>query len=155
MKPLVRICFDTNAWISILENEPHADLASLGAWMDAATRGEATLLVPTIVATEASVGKSATSTSIDQFEKVLLNPFVDVLDLTAVIAISAGKLRRQVLDTKRKLRTPDAIVIASAILYGADFIISTDADVLRLNGFPGIKPVIGPPATGLKQPGLL
>jgi len=101
--------------------------------------------------------KGATPLAQQKLEGILLQTFVDTIDLTSAIAFHAADLRRSVAQAKPKLKlkTPDAIVIASAIRANADFIISTDKHVYRLNGFPGIKPVIGPPQTGLKQLGLI
>jgi len=125
--------------------------------MDSVHRGDATLLIPTIVITEATVGKELTPLAQQMLEGILLQTFVDTIDLTSAIAFHAADLRRSVAQAKpkQKLKTPDAIVIASAMRANADFIISPDNRVNRLNGFPGIKKVIGPPQTGLKQLGLI
>lgn len=145
-----RVCFDTNAWISILNQESHIDLDSLMLWAGKVQDGKATLLVPAIVSTE--VGAGPDEASIRQFENALKQPYVEQIDITHSIGLRAGKLRRQVLDHGWKLKTPDAMVVIAAETFRANFILSTDKDVIRLDGNFGLRAKIGPPSTGLDLP---
>lgn len=146
----VRVCLDTCAWIDLLNSNEEADLESLRGWAREVDQKRAILLVPAIIACEIACGPD--EARISQFEAFLKQPYVEQLDVTAVIGQAAGRLRRQVLNERMKLRTADALVVITADHYRADFIISTDNDMLRMDGKYGIRAKIGPPATGHDQP---
>lgn len=58
----------------------------------------------------------------------LLAEYVEIIPVTAEIAESAARLRAD-----HGLRTPDAIEIATAIIHKADFFLTNDARLGRLN----------------------
>lgn len=145
-----RVCFDSDSWISILNQETHVDLESLMVWAKKIQEGKATLLVPAIVSTE--VGADPDDSKLIQFENAMKQPYVEQIDITHAIGMKAGKLRRDVLNHGWKLRTPDAIVVAAAETFRASYVISTDKDVLRLDGNFGLRAKIGPPSTGFDMP---
>lgn len=150
MERLVRVCFDTSVWIAILEKDQDHDLASITGWIDRVDRQKATLLFPTVVLCELfSSRDDARQRIIDLY---LQRPNVELLDLTLSIA-KAGALLRVDADSDRlKLKTPDALIIASASHHRADILISCDRGIVRLDGQYGIKCKIGLPACGFDQP---
>lgn len=115
------------------------------------------LIVPTIVICElAASDKQITA---DDFSRLLLRSNIEQADITLPIAIAAGELRKAVrsdtsTDGKKNLKTPDAIIVAAANHLRADFLISGDAHMLRMDGKYGIRCKICPPASFVQQPEL-
>ncbi|MGB7328203.1 MAG: PIN domain-containing protein [Rubripirellula sp.] len=152
---VTRVCFDSNAWIALLNDESDKDLGSLREWLTIAARRDARLIVPAIVAAEVAVNPDLAAVS--TFESLMQRPEIDVVDITTTVASFAGKLRRQTLNankTNKSIKTVrmiDALVIASSHLSGADYLLSHDIGVQKLNGMFGIAPQIGPFDTGLPK----
>ena len=69
-----------------------------------------------------------------RLDKFLLRSNVVRVDTTIPVAKKAAKIRDAGLQQRRKIRTPDATILAVAILYKASVLHSLDADMLSLNG---------------------
>lgn len=111
-------------------------------------QGQAVLLVPGVVITEVAAGPDPVK--VENFKNVLLQPYIEQLDITTSIAIRAGQLRRLVLDEKMKLKSLDALIVAAAEHHRADILVSVDQNhIVRMNGKYGLAMAIGLPSIGL------
>lgn len=124
--------FDTNAFIYFLdEGSPfyQQSLTALGLLENADMSG----VVSVLAVTEIRAGiRDPSSTS-------LLDEFGDKLQIVAInrtIAEKAGQLRQ----TIRSIRTPDALHLATALECGADYFITNDKDLAKLD--VGIKIIL-------------
>lgn len=143
-----RVCFDTSAWTAILNSESVHNVAALRRWMERVEQGLAILLVPAVVITEVAAGPD--ELQVQGFRNVLLQPYIEQLDITTAIAIRAGQLRRDVINDSMKLKTLDALIVAAAEHHRADFLISLDErHIIRMDGKYGLTMKIGLPRTGL------
>lgn len=112
--------------------------------------GFATLLVPSVVITEVAAGPDRAQ--VQHFKQVLLQPYIEQLDVTTPIAIFAGELRRQVINDGMKLKTLDALIVAAAHHHRADILISCDGNhIVRMDGKYELFMKIGLPRTGLPE----
>ena len=130
-----KYCWDTSvflAWISAEKGSPLDDIALV---VDEIDTNKADLIVSAIVYSEVLDAKHSKKT-VDQFQRFLKRSNVLSVDLTIGIAKKASEIRSRALVSKekRRLRTPDASVIATAIVYGADVLHSLDPHILNLNG---------------------
>lgn len=150
-----RICLDNCAWSALVRNEDNKDLSSLREWFVLAEAREARIIVPTIVVAEGATKSDAKAR--DTFLRAMDSRFIELVDLTKTVAEYAGQLRRQTIEANargeaiRKLKTPDAIIIASAHLANVDYLLSSDDDIIRMNGMFDLSPTIGPFSTGLPK----
>ncbi|MBI1901816.1 MAG: PIN domain-containing protein [Planctomycetia bacterium] len=129
-----KYCWDTSvflAWIKGEEGAPLDDIALVAEDIDAA---RADLIVPVNIYTEFLEAKH-TKKQIKQFELFLKRSNVQVVNTTVPIAQKAGSIRSKLHKLGGKLKTPDAQVIATAIIYGVDAVHTLDQDMLKLNGF--------------------
>lgn len=69
-------------------------------------------------------------------------------DVSLAVAMKASEIRSMCLTDKLSLKTVDAQILATAILFKADVLHSTDKGLLRLNG----KPCAGGVPITLPQP---
>ena len=71
-----------------------------------------------------------------QFQMFLKRSNVIVVDVTIGMAQKAAEIRGKAAKAKekRRLKTPDAIVIATALVYGADVLHSFDPHLVNLSG---------------------
>ena len=145
-----RICFDSSVWNAILNNETHRDLFSIQAWVAKVEKGEARLLVPSIVICEIAAHPDVKQVIL--FEQMLNSVHVEQLDITTPIAKKAGELRRLLLANKLKIKTPDALIIAASDYHKANYIFSFDDGILRCNGKYNIAAEKGLPSKGHNQP---
>ena len=150
-----RICLDNCAWSALVRNEDRKDLASLREWFELAEAREARIIVPTIVVAEGATKSDEKART--TFLLAMDSKFIELVDLTKTVAEYAGQLRRQTIEANargeaiRKLKTPDAIIIASAHLAHVNYLLSSDDDIIRMNGMFGLSPIIGPFSTGLPK----
>lgn len=128
-----KYCWDTSvflAWIKAEEGSPLDDIELVADEIDG---DKADLIVPVTIYTEVLEAKH-TKKQIGQFQLFLKRSNVHSVDTTIGIAQKASDIRSRALKEGRKLKTPDATVIATALIYGADVLHSLDPHILGLNG---------------------
>jgi len=130
-------CWDTTTLLAWLKNEDSAPLADIALVVQEIDSGDATLVIPTTVYTE--LLEAALSTE----QQAVLDAFlkrsnVISADLTVAIARRAADIRhRGHCETpKRKVRTPDSQMAATALALSAAALHTLDSDLLRLNNHP-------------------
>jgi len=123
---------DTAPLIYYIEEHPHY-LKVVDPFFDALDRGEFTVITSTVTLLEVLVQplRSGETALIGEYKDILLHaPNVTIFDMNPAIAEKASKLRADY-----RLRTPDAIQIATALHEGASFFVTND---VRL---PEIQPL--------------
>jgi predicted nucleic acid-binding protein len=130
-----KYCWDTTvflAWISEEEGQPLDDIGLVADEIDA---DRADLVVSAIVYSEVLEAKH-NKREIKQFQRFLKRSNVIAVDMTVGIAQKASDIRSKAFKAKqrRNLKSPDAIIAATAIIYGADVLHSFDPHLLTLHG---------------------
>lgn len=151
-----RVVLDTTVWISFLQDEP--DRAEhVERLLERAERGEVQVLISAITITEVLKGPKATDAPLTpgqerKFTDFIDHPFITVVSVDPVVASRARDLRRAVPG----LKTPDAIVVATALVSHAKTLYSYDADDHHpLNGdarVDGLEIVVPPVEHQLTMP---
>jgi predicted nucleic acid-binding protein len=132
-RPTVTI--DTSPWIALLAGE--ADRAEhVLRLLEQAERNEIRVFVSTVTITETVKGPAAADPLMTDEQETLFveymdNPFITLVSVDPVVAARARDLRRQV----RWLKTPDAMILATALVTGSSTLYTYDEkDLLRLSG---------------------
>lgn len=139
-----RICFDTSAWNALLNKEAEHDLPSIQGIINDFDLGKCVMIIPAVVSCEVAATPNPDDLVI--FNGMLDRDNVERIDITFEVSARAGLLRRSVIKSKMKLKTPDALIIACAQAYNADLLISVDGDITRMGGKHGLTISIGKPA---------
>ena len=135
---VTRYCWDTGFLLAWLMNEPHAPLFEMALIVDRVDAGDAVLVLPVTVVSEVLMTRHPPRFA-TQFERFLLQPHVDVVNTTLPIARRAARIREIGLAERprRKLRTPDAQILATATLKRCHVLHTLDArHLLKLDGKP-------------------
>ena len=131
-------CWDTSVFVAWIKNEEGAPLADIGLVTDELDKNQSNLLVPMPIVTEILEARHSPD-QIAKFNAYLQRSNVILADTTYPIARKASDLRSAFLAQNRKLKTPDAQVIATAIVYRANALHSLDPDILNVAGDPAIE----------------
>jgi len=117
----VTYCWDSNVLIAWVAEEAGAPLDDMQLVMNEIDVGTAALLVPVTAYSEVLEAKN-TPEQMTKFRRFLERSNVVVADTTKAIAEKAGEIRSKGLagKPKRKIETPDATFMATAIIYRAD-----------------------------------
>ncbi len=136
-------CWDTTVFLAWLNEERGAPLADIEAVVREIDSNQAVLVVPVTIASEILDSKLSAA------QKAKLSAFLhrsNVInaDTTLNIARKAREIREAGLAMKpeRKIKTPDATIIATAVIYGCDALHSLDDrgnGPLRLAGLPELR----------------
>lgn len=130
----MKLCIDSNVFISIRNQEPdHSVCESI---LNAIELKQYEGLIPMIVMTEVLVGfyQIGELIAMEQFIIRCKTSF-DLIPLSLTIAKEAAEIRAY-----HSIKLPDAIMIASAQLNQADYIISSDIPLLKKSLLPIISP---------------
>lgn len=133
-------CWDTSVFLAWINSEKSAPLADIKLVAEEVSRGDARLVVPVTIATEVLQSRMTKSQK-ETFEHFLKHQYVVLADTTLAIAQKAAAIREAglVMQPKRKIKTPDATILATAIVHNCDALHSLDnrgSGHLRLAGHP-------------------
>ncbi len=137
-----RLCLDYSAWMAVFNQDHPTEMVSLEAMVTAFDKGTICLLIPAVVITEIAAGPPSQLATVQSF---VLRSNVEQLDITFPVGVAAGQLRAAAKAAKLKLKTPDALIVAAANYHRADFIVSVDSDICRMDGKFGLTSRIGKP----------
>jgi hypothetical protein len=114
-------CWDTSVFLAWLGEETGAPLANIELVIDEIDKSLAVLLVPVTAYSEV-LEFNNTPKKMEKFRKFLERSNIIVADVTKAIAEKAGEIRSRGLAAKpkRKIKTPDATFMATAIIFRAD-----------------------------------
>lgn len=130
-------CWDTCVFLALLRQETDKDIANLLAVAAEIETGQADLIISTIVLAEL-LELIADNTLAEQFNGFCRRPNVMLANVDPRIARKAARLRwlAKAPDERnhiKKLHTPDAIILATAIIHEATALHTYDPDLLRFN----------------------
>jgi predicted nucleic acid-binding protein len=155
MSKPIRYSWDTSVFIAWMAEEQDKPLADIQVVVEEINTGKAVLIVPVTVYTEILRTKY-TQEQLDKFDGFLKRSNVIKVDTTFPIAQKASRIRAMAEAENRRIKTPDATIIATAILYKAEVLHSFDPHQLNLdqsNIVDGLR--ISPPISVGGQHGLL
>jgi len=132
MSTPTKYSWDTSVFIAWIAEEQDKPLADIQVVVEEINFGKAVLIVPVTVYTEILRTKY-TQEQLDKFDGFLKRSNVIRVDTTFPIAQKASRIRGMGEAENRKIKTPDAIIMATAILYKADVLHSFDPDQLNLH----------------------
>ncbi|MCX7428505.1 MAG: PIN domain-containing protein [Planctomycetia bacterium] len=135
MSRRIKYCWDTSVFVAWLKEESSAPLADMNLVVGDIDSGKAVLVVSVTTATEMLETKH-TPEQWERFQKCLNRSNVILADITLAIAELASRIRADAQTQGRRLQTPDAQIIATAITYRVDALHSLDPHMLGLNGSP-------------------
>ncbi|HVC98954.1 MAG TPA: PIN domain-containing protein [Pirellulales bacterium] len=135
-------CWDTSvflAWINEEQDAPLSDIIQVAEEID---RNEAIMVVPVTVPTEIFTS-TMTAEQKHKFSRFLKRSNVINATITFAIATKAREIREagHAMKPVRKIKTPDAQIIATAIIYQCDALHSLDdrgSGPLKLNGMAAV-----------------
>jgi predicted nucleic acid-binding protein len=143
-----RAVVDSSVWVALLEDEEDRG-EHVQRMLERAEAGEEQLLVSTITISEVLKGPKASDPPMSEerqqtFEDFLENDYITLVSVDPAVARRARDIRRE----HRKLPTPDAVQVATAIVTGAGRLYTYDEDdLLPLDGDESVQrlEIIMPP----------
>lgn len=129
--------WDSSVFIAWLTDDQTAPLTDIGNVIEEVENDRAVLVVSVTAYSEVLAAKH-TPEQMVRFRDFLKRSNVTNVDNTIVIAEKAGAIRSAGLGLSpvRKIKTPDATFLATAILYKVDALHALDKPLLNLNGLP-------------------
>jgi predicted nucleic acid-binding protein len=148
---------DSSVWVALFEDEEDRG-EHIQRLLERAEAGEVRLLVSTITISEVLKGPKANDPPMSErkqhtFEEFLENPYITLVSVDPAVARRARDIRRD----HPKLRTPDAVQIATALIARAEVLYTYDEDdLLPLDGDPSIDglAIVIPPVEHQRTLGL-
>jgi predicted nucleic acid-binding protein len=137
-KNLPKYCWDTTVFVAWLNRQSNAPLGDIDAVLDDVVAGRAMLIVPVTVYTEIVRAKHAPQ-QIRAFDAFLSRSTVRRADGSFNVAKKAEQIRSRGHTLSRRgearnIKTPDATIIATAILFEVDALHSLEPRHHRLSG---------------------
>jgi predicted nucleic acid-binding protein len=129
----VNYAWDSGVFIAWLCEETTAPLGDMDLVVREIDAGRANLILSVITYSEILESKYDKE-QLEKLELFLWRSNVVKVDITIPIAQKAAQIRDAGLRDGRKIKTPDATVIATAILHKADVLHTLDGQMLGLNG---------------------
>jgi predicted nucleic acid-binding protein len=129
----VNYAWDSGVLIAWLGEEDTAPLADIDLVVGEIDSGRANLILSVVTYSEILESKY-NKEQLNKLDSFLQRSNVITVDTTRPIAQKAAQIRDAGLSEKRKIRTPDATIIATAILHKAHVLHTLDDGILNLNG---------------------
>lgn len=129
----INYAWDSGVFIAWLTEESTAPLGDIDLVVREIDSGRANLILSVTTYAEILASKY------DEKQLQLLDGFLQrsnvvKVDTTVQVAQKAARIRDAGLQDGRKIKTPDATVVAAAILHKANVLHTLDAGLLNLNG---------------------
>jgi predicted nucleic acid-binding protein len=130
-------CWDSTVLLAWLQEEATAPLGDIELVVKEIDSKEATLIIPATVYTEILEARLKPGER-DKLDAFLKRSNVIAADLTVPIARRAADMRNRGLEEqpKRRIKTPDAHMAATALSLAADVLHTLDSDLLQLHNHP-------------------
>ena len=146
--------WDTTVMIAWLSEEEGAPLGNIDTVVAEIDSKRANLLLALTVIIEI-LECHHTTEQIERFNKFLEHPNVITADTTTPIGLKARKMRNDAMPTGRKLKTPDATIMATAVIYKAHVLHTLEPKLIGLDESPIVDGLhISLPITRRGQGGL-
>lgn len=128
-------CWDTSVLLALLmggeDNRTPEEVIGLRAAVDDISSGRATLVTSALIFAEVLPGAMGPQ-RYEIFERFFERENVEVYEVSAAIARSAGDVRRRATEQGWKLAAEDALFIATALAARSEALHTFDTDQLRL-----------------------
>lgn len=125
--------WDATVLLAWLEEDQSAPLGGIDSVVQEIDDKAATLVVSVVAHTEVLRAKHSDE-QIKKFRDFLARSNVLVIDVDLRVSEKAEEIRSKALPTGRKIKTPDAQHLATAIIYRVDVFHTLDDKLLNLNG---------------------
>lgn len=140
MKKPIKVCWDSCVLIGIIKGKTDVpnDLNAANDVLQHADKGHCQLVFSALIYPEVlKTGKNMPSDSEEQLEHFLMDREKRPVIATDIsIAREAQRIRNET-----KLKTPDAIHVATAIATGASVLHTFDKEILKLDKHPAMKDI--------------
>ena len=137
MSKIINYAWDTSVFIAWLGAEATAPLGDIGLVVDEIDKEDekdrANLIMAVTTFAEILACKY-TSEQLDKLNRFLMRSNVVKVDTTFPIATKASQIRNSGLLEGRKIKTPDATIVATAVVMRVDVLHSLDDGILALDG---------------------
>jgi|SRR6185312_3475172 len=133
-------CWDSTVLIAWMDEDKTAPLADIDLVASAIDRKEATLLLPVTAYSEILRAKH-TQDQMDKFNAFVSRSNVIPADITLRISLIVEEIRSNGLTARpvRKIKTPDAQFMATALIYKADVFHTLEPTLQNLDGLAIVK----------------
>ena len=141
--PSPKYGWDACVFIALLTAEARSEDERSGLLevVDLVDKGRAIILTSSLIRTE--VLEDASSPDLRRkLEDLFRRPNCVAVDANRAITEKAGQLRVACKDAGRELKTPDAVYLATAIVYKVDEFYTFDDKLLALSGLPEVEGLI-------------
>lgn len=137
-KSKYKVLWDTSVFLAKLKSEKNAPLAEIDEILEGVHKGDITLMLSVTTYTEILSAKH-TKKQMEALDKFLLRSNIVRIETSFQIAKKAEQVRsrgmtRAKKGQKRSIKTPDATIIAAAIVFGADVMHSLEPRHHSLSG---------------------
>jgi predicted nucleic acid-binding protein len=142
--------WDTGVFLAWLCDEVTSPLADISSVIEEIETKKANLIVSVIVYAEILTAKNGVDV-VSKFRGFLRRSNVDLVDMTLAVAEKAEEIRSRAILDGRKIKLPDATIVATAILRHAHVLHALDDGLLSLNEKPivdGLKIIPPKPFSG-------
>ena len=138
--PKPKYCWDSCVLIAILTGDRRdaGEVQGLRDAMDQVDRDEVVLITSVLIRTEV-LEFVVDIKSRNLLQEFLLRSNVVGQPVTSSISEMAGRIRATLRPKEIKLKTPDAIFVATAIVHRCDALYTYDQGLLRLSGRPVVN----------------
>jgi predicted nucleic acid-binding protein len=137
-----KVCWDADVFITILKgrdpDRSNEELVALREAVTAFDTGQLIVVVPATIYTEVldpiddeELGR--------RFESMLRRSNLVEQDITKELSRVAGRMRKELRDGGRSLRTPDSQYVAAALIHKCDALHTFDGKLHRLSGDEVVK----------------
>jgi predicted nucleic acid-binding protein len=126
-------CWDTSVFLAWINQEENAPLGDIDIVLNKVYSKEISLIVSVTTYTEILRAKH-TREQLETFDRFLSRSNVFRADATFPIAQKAEEIRSRALAENRKIKTPDATIISTAICYSAAALFTLEPSHHNLSG---------------------
>jgi predicted nucleic acid-binding protein len=149
------ISWDSCVFLAWFNNEEDKPLGEIQRTLQGLADKKAKLLVSAVCAAEV-LNETGQSTAGTQFAGFVKRENVIVANVDMRVAVLAAELRQHAIEAvkcgeiEKSIKAPDALIVATAMIYKAAELQTFDPFLLALNGKPFVKglPVIPPDDSG-------
>jgi len=128
------ICLDANCVIYLIEKNSHWGPKVVARLAAATTAGD-TLAVCDLARAECLIGplRSGDAAVLADYQRFFASATVKMLPLTAMVCERAAEVR---VASAMKIKLPDALHLAAAIVHGCGLFLTNDAQLARCTAIP-------------------
>jgi len=141
--PRPKYCWDSSVFIALLTGEERAEGETEGLLeiVDAADCGKAVIVASAQVMTEVLPDLDDPTVS-RRLEDLFKRAAFQMFDINQPILTKARNIRRLGRQNGRSIKSPDAVIAATAIIHEVDALHTFDGQLLNLSGEPEVDGLV-------------